>query len=128
MKSTVHRIFDQGDTTLLEYKQEPKSPQFYLISNTCRVTNKVDKLQAFVKVSNANVAIITKSWLDGNILSPAITLGNTFNIYRKDRMCSQGGGVLGYVSEWIPTKQLSELEVDDKEVLNGCFIIHRRIY
>ena len=89
----------------------------YLISNACRVTNKVDELQAVVEASNANVAIITESWLDSNIPSSAISLGNTFNIYRKDRTCSQGGGVLAYVSESIPTKHLSEFEVDDKEVL-----------
>ena len=89
----------------------------YLVSNACHITNKVDELQAVVQVNSANVAIITESWLDNNIPSSAVSLGGSFNIFGKDRTSSLGGGVMAYVSDKIPTKQLSELETDDKEVL-----------
>ena len=70
-----------------------------------------------VEANSVNVAIITESWLDNNIPSSAVSLGSSFRIFRKDRTTSQGGGVLAYVSDRIPNKQLFELEVDDKEVL-----------
>ena len=87
----------------------------YFVSNACHITNKVDELQAVVEANSVNVAIIT--WLDNNIPSSAVSLGTSFHIFRKDRTTSQGGGVLVYVSDRIPNKQLFELEVDDKEVL-----------
>jgi hypothetical protein len=81
------------------------------------VTNKVDELRVAAQVNNANIAIITESWLFDNIPSSAINIGNSYNVFRKDRLISNGGGVLAYVNNNIPTKQLVNLEVEDKDVL-----------
>jgi hypothetical protein len=89
----------------------------YFVSNACNVTNKVDELRVAVQVNNANIAIITESWRNDNVPSSAVNIGNLYNVFQKDRLISNRGGVLAYVNNNIPTKQLVNLEVEDKEVL-----------
>ena len=87
-----------------------------LVTNACHITNKVDELQGVVEINNADIAIVTDSWLTASIPTPAISIGQAFNIFRKDRR-TPGGGVLAYVRDSTPTRRLQHLEVADKEVL-----------
>lgn len=54
-------------------------------------------------MNNTDIAIITETWLNDNIPSSAIAIGQSINIFRKDRTTSNGGGALAYVHNSIPT-------------------------
>ena len=92
-----------------------KVPKF-LITNACHVSNKVDELHGVVKMNNATVAIVTESCLTDSVPSTAISIGQSFNVFRKDRP-TPGSGVLAYVHSSIPTIRLENIEASDKEVL-----------
>lgn len=92
-----------------------KVPKF-LITNACHVSNKVDELHGVVEVNNATVAIVSESWLTDSVPSTAISIGQSFNVFRKDRPTPRGG-VLAYVHSSIPTIRLENIEASDKEVL-----------
>ena len=104
-------------------KVKPLLPSF-LVTNACHVTNKVDELQAVVETNNISVVVVTESWLNDSIPSTAINIGQSFNIFRKDRLMP-GGGVLVYVHNDLPTKRLVNVEVNDKEVLWLLHTPHR---
>ena len=92
-----------------------KVPTF-LITNACHVSNKVDELHGVVEMNNATVAIVTESWLTDSVPSTAISIGQSFNVFRKDRL-TPGGGVLAYVHSSIPTIRVENIRASDKEVL-----------
>ncbi len=96
-----------------------KLPSF-LVTNACHVTNKVDELASVIELNNADITIVTESWLSDCIPSSVVNIGKSFNIYRKDRP-TPGGGILAYVHNSIPTKRLCHLETNDMEVL---WLIH----
>ena len=58
----------------------------------------------------------TESLLTDSVPSTAISIGQSFNVFRQDRPTS-GGGVLGYVHSSIPIIHLENIEASDKEVL-----------
>ena len=43
-----------------------KIPSF-LVTNACHVTNKVDELASVIELNNADITIVTESWLSDNI-------------------------------------------------------------
>lgn len=92
-----------------------KLPTF-LITNACHITNKIDELQVVVETNDVNVAIVTETWLNDSIPTSAVSIGQSFQIFRKDRP-THGGGVMAYVHNDLPTKHLVSAEVSDKEVL-----------
>ncbi|XP_028409529.1 uncharacterized protein LOC114532151 [Dendronephthya gigantea] len=87
-----------------------------LLTNACHVTNKITELSGIAAVNNPSLVIITESWLNSNISDAAIEISEKFNAYRRDRP-TPGGGVLAYVHHQMPTTRLTNLEVEDKEVL-----------
>ena len=87
-----------------------------LTTNACHVPNKVDELHGVVEMNNATVAIVTDSWLTDSVPSTAISIGQSFNLFRKDRP-TPGGGVSAYVHSSIPTMRLENIEASDKDVL-----------
>ena len=98
-----------------------KVPTF-LITNACHVSNKVDELHGVVEMNNATVAIVTESWLTDSVSSTAVSIGQSFNVFRKDRP-TPGGGVLAYVHSSIPTIRLENIEAVTKRFC-GYFIRH----
>ena len=60
-------------------------------------------------MNNATVAIVTESWLTDSVPSTAISIGQSFNVFRKDRP-TPGGGVLAYVHSSIPTISPENIE------------------
>ena len=87
-----------------------------LVTNACHISNKVDELLGIVDLNKVTASIVTESCLSDSIPSSAISLGTSYNIFRKDRP-SPGGGVLAYTHNSLPIKRLLKLEEDDKEVL-----------
>ena len=67
-------------------------------------------------VKQRSVTIITESGLNPQIPDSIINLGNNYRSYRLDRP-TPGGGVLAYVSSYLPTTCLTELEENGKEVI-----------
>ena len=67
-------------------------------------------------IINATVTTVTESWLTDSVPSTAISIGQSFNVFRKGRP-TPGGGVLAYVHSSIPTIRLGNIEASDKEVL-----------
>jgi hypothetical protein len=60
--------------------------------------------------------LITESWLDSSIPDSGVAIGDSYNIYRKDKP-TPGGGILAYINNNIPTTRLHDLEEDGKEVM-----------
>ena len=92
-----------------------KVPNF-LITNACHVSNKVDELHGVVEMNNATVAIVTESWLTDSVPSTAISIGQSFNVFRQDRL-TPGGSVLAYVHSSIPAIRIENIRASDKEVM-----------
>ena len=84
-----------------------KVPKF-LITNACHVSNKVDELHGVVEMNNATVAIVTESWLTDSVPSTAISIGQSFNVFRQDRL-TPGGSVLAYVLSSIPAIRIENI-------------------
>lgn len=97
-------------------KPDPSLMPLLLLSNVCHISNKVDELQIVMLLNSASVAIITESWLNPQIPDSIIYLGNNYRSYRLDRPTPRGG-VLAYVSSYLPTTCLTELEENGKEVI-----------
>ena len=55
--------------------------------------NKVTELCGVVAINNPSFVLITESWLDSSIPDSGVTIGDSYNIYRKDRPTT-GGGIL----------------------------------
>ena len=87
-----------------------------LITNACHITNKVTELCGVVAKNNPSFVLITESWLDSSIPDSGVAIGDSYNIYRKDRP-TPGGGILAYISNNIPTTRLRDLEENSKEVI-----------
>ena len=94
---------------------ESSIPSFFL-SNVCHITNKVNKLAAFVSIYDPSVVMITESWLSEDIPDVAVQIGNKYNMFRRDRK-SPGGGVIAYVNKRLHAKCMAHLEEESKEVI-----------
>lgn len=56
---------------------------------------KRDELHSFIEDTEADIAVLTETWLHGGILDNEIFPSNmNFTLYRHDRTCRRGGGVL----------------------------------
>ena len=77
-----------------------------LVSNANHLLNKVDDLYSIVTSHEVDVVCITESWLDSSTPNTLCTIGN-YEIYRKDRLCGLGGGVICYVSSAIQSYMVS---------------------
>jgi hypothetical protein len=64
-----------------------------LVSNANHLLNKVDDLYSIVTSHEVDVVCITVSWLDSSTPNTLCTIGN-YEIYRKDRPCGLGDGVM----------------------------------
>ena len=67
-----------------------------MLTNACHKTNKIDELHGVVSNNNPEVVLITESWLCSSIPDSAITIGNEYIMFRRDRS-TPGGGLLAYV-------------------------------
>jgi len=83
-----------------------------LLSNVCHLSNKLDDLSVLTKLHHPDIICVTETWLNPNIPDTAINLEG-YDIIRKDRLISSGGGVAVFLSY----RELSVVNVDNFEVL-----------
>ena len=98
-----------------------KDPKSYdiptiLSANVRSLTKKVDEVQQIAELKSAGVICITESWLSSNIPNSSISIPG-YNVFRKDRTATCGGGVCLYLDQRIPCKHLISCEQDDVEPL-----------
>ncbi len=99
-----------------------------------QIFSNMNCMQNFLIAENIDIAFVTETWLTKNILDNEILACNDFNIFRKDRQTSRGGGVLLAVksSLFCSIKQVdvsTELEFvccevttnDGKFLLASCY-------
>ena len=78
---------------------------------TSRVSN-LDRIQDLVCSEHADIVLISKTWLNGNILDQELLPLSDFIVYRKDRKDRNGGGVL------IAAKSMREYVPDSENLEN----------
>lgn len=86
------------------------------MTKACHVSNNVDELHGVIEMNNATVAIVRESWLTDSVPSTAISIGQSFNMFRKDWPIP-GEGVLAYVHSSNPNIRIENIEANEKEVL-----------
>ena len=88
-----------------------------LLTNACHILNKKDELYAVIENNDIDVTIITESWLTSDTPTSNVSVGLHTTTFRKDRTSRAGGGVVAFVKNYLPNKHLTNLEIEDKEVL-----------
>ena len=79
------------------------------------------QLSNIIESSQANIAIVTESWLKPSVNSPEVFPPN-FKCYRKDRLKTEGGGVFLIVSDTYESEEPEEMKVD-----NDCELIWAKL-
>jgi hypothetical protein len=64
-----------------------------LICNLRSLTSKIDEFDAVVSFNQTDMVCITETWLSPAIPDNLVSLSN-FNLFRNDRLVSNGGGCL----------------------------------
>ena len=77
--------------------------------------NKIDEFAASVVCNNINVAAVTETWFQHDILDSFISVDG-YKIHRKDRQLGRGGGVCIYLSQSLEGKRCLDLESPDLSV------------
>ena len=65
------------------------------------ICNKVDDLDLVLKMNEIDLAGITETWLNSNILDSCVNIQG-YNLVRNDRTEKRGGGVCVFVKSSIP--------------------------
>ena len=71
-----------------------------MLSNTMSLVPKLDEVQEFLSRNNIDIGFITETWLKDRVCDSIIDIPN-YNIFRKDRISSEHGGVCVYVKDSI---------------------------
>ena len=89
---------------------------FVLSTNVRSVTNKIDELHQVALLNRTDAICVTESWLKPNIPNSSVSLPN-YNIFRKDRISTEGGGVCIFLNSKFPCNCLLHCEIPDVESL-----------
>ena len=127
------RISSENSSSPPPHESDNQSPQ---ISNSLRtmrlknvgrlivaslninsIANKIDRLEEIVR-ENVDILIILETKIDNTFPTAQFRLNGFSEPYRKDRN-RNGGGVLIFVRNTIPSRELSEYKVPDK--MEGIF-------
>ena len=76
-------------------------------------------MSALLSTYPVDVVAISESWLHKNLDDSLLSI-NSYNLFRKDRINSRGGGICAYLKYDIPCTQRLDLENNDFEVLWLC--------
>ena len=87
-----------------------------LSTNVRSVTNKIDELHQVALLNRTDAICVTESWLKPDIPDSSVSLPN-YNIFRKDRPFTEGGGVCIFLNSKFPCNRLPHCEVPDVESL-----------
>ena len=74
----------------------------------------MDELQQIAELNSASVICITESWLSPDIPDHCVSIPG-FNLFRRDRIGSSGGGVSVYLDHEIPCNRLDSCDQSDVE-------------
>ena len=101
---------------LVTNKNPPKSYDIptILSTNVRSLPKKIDELQQIAELNYASVICITESWLSPNIPDHCVSIPG-FNLFRKDRIGSSGGGVCVYLDNKKPCNHLDSCDQSDVE-------------
>ncbi|KAI8494026.1 hypothetical protein Bbelb_283730 [Branchiostoma belcheri] len=87
-----------------------------LVCNARSICNKKHELEATIDTYSTKIACITESWASTDVPDHVLSLPG-FQLFRKDRLCQKGGGLVTYISNVIPARRVQDLEVADLEVM-----------
>ena len=76
-----------------------------LTANVRAIGNKIDEIQQVAELNSVGAICVTETWLAPTIPDSNITIPG-FNLFRKDRIDTLGGGVCIYLKSTIPCKYL----------------------
>ena len=96
-----------------------KQPKVYgiptiLSTNVRSLPKKVDEIQQIAELNSAWAICITESWLHSDIPDSCIAIPG-FNLFRKDRINTAGGGVCVYLDQKIPCKLIQSCDEEEVE-------------
>ena len=102
MRNTVnHRVLRK-----VPYRKSYNIPTV-LSANVRGIVKKVDEIQEVAEYNNANAICITETWLSPNVPDSVVVIPG-YNLFRKDRLITTGGGVCIYLNNTIPCKRLDQ--------------------
>ena len=110
-----NNVYDDVNTDNLDQETRRLLPRFGLI-NARSLKNKIDEFAASVVCNNINVAAVTETWFQHDILDSFISVDG-YEIHRKDRQLGRGGGVCIYLSQSLEGKRCLDLESPDFECM-----------
>ena len=76
-----------------------------LTTNVRAIGNKIDEIQLVAELNSVCAICVTETWLSSTVPDSNITIPG-FNLFRKDRTDTSGGGVCIYLKSTIPSKYL----------------------
>ena len=92
------RLVLSGDIELNPGPPQDTGFQFCCINSRSLLSHddKFSSLQSFVDSNDYSIIGITETWFNSNIPDSSLTL-NSYNVFRRDRVGSRGGGVAFYI-------------------------------
>ena len=90
-------------------------PSIFL-SNTMSLAPKIDEIAHTLINVDADIALFTETWLSGCVPDSPINIKG-YQLFRRDRVGWQHGGVCMYVKDSTQCKVLSDLHHEDHEAL-----------
>ena len=82
----------------------------FVLTNACSVLNKLDELQLLLTAKQADVAVVTESWITPNT-APEQYHVEGYNVFSKCRRDRNGGGVLLYVKQHLQATPADDIVV-----------------
>ena len=87
-----------------------------MYTNCDSIINKVNEFELTVRNNNPHIIFLTETKLNKEIINSEIFLCNAYEIYRRDRSPSDGGGGVCI----LVRKDLNSLIISDTFFINGC--------
>lgn len=87
-----------------------------LLSNIKSLAPKLDEIGVTIDTTGADICLLTEKWLNESVPDEPLNL-NGFQLFRRDRVGWEHGGVCMYVRNSMQCNILSDLRNDDHEVL-----------
>lgn len=111
-----HRSVDYSVLTKVKRQQKTYDIPTILSTNIRSITTKLDELQQLAMLNYAGAICITESWLSPSIPDSCVSIPG-YNLFRKDRTDTTGGGVCIYLDQKIPCKLLQTCDQNNIESL-----------
>ena len=77
--------------------------------NTRSITNKLDQIRLMLHMKSVDILAITETWLDNSWSDNELVITG-YNLFRRDRKASQGGGIIIYTHNSLSAERRSDLE------------------